>query len=114
MATAEVRVFVELGPESMAQLARIERLQRALANRLEIDMSELDDKLTAEETALTALEADEQRELADLQALQAAGQTLTPEQESRLDALASRIAADDAAIQAADPAPAAPEAAPAE
>ena len=117
--TLPIRVGVELGPESRAQLDRIERLIRALAQRMEIDMSELDDKLTAietaeagEETALATLGADEQRELADLQALQAGGQTLTADQAARLDALAAKVAqdtaavqADTAAIDAADPAP---------
>jgi hypothetical protein len=84
-------------------------------------MGEIDQKLdgladaeTAEETSLDALEADEQRELADLQALKNRPDVeLTPEQAQRFDdltaraqAAAARVAADDAAINAVDPAPA--------
>lgn len=86
-------------------LARFERIERALTH-LGVDMSELDDKLTTLETDYDALEADEQRELADLQALKDAGQTLTPDQESRLDALDAKFKADQAAIDAVDAPPA--------
>jgi len=92
------------------RLARIERALGITERELRNDMSEIDDKLAAEGAALTALEADEARELADLQALKDAGQTLTADQEARFDSLTARITAADAAIDTADPAPAPPTA----
>lgn len=90
----------------LRRLDRVERLLVQIGRAVNIEgeiMSELDDKLTTIETDLTALDADEARELADLQALKAAGQTLTADQEARLDAIAAKVAAADAAINAADP-----------
>lgn len=86
------------------RLDRIEQTLGGIQREMRKDVSEIDDKLNAEDTALTGLEADETRELADLQALKDQGQTLTPEQEQRFDALTARISADDAAIDTADPA----------
>lgn len=111
MAPRDAVVYIHTDPiphaDILRRLARIERLLVQVGRAVNIEgeiMSELDDKLTTIETDLDALSADEARELADLQALKAAGQTLTADQEARLDAIAAKIAADDAAINAADPA----------
>lgn len=93
------------GIDFRSQLDRIEHKIDANHTKEEKHMSEIDDKLAAEATALTALEADEARELADLQALKDAGQTLTADQEATFDSLTARITAADAAINDADPAP---------
>lgn len=90
-----------------SQLDRIEHKIDANHAQEEKFMSEIDDKLDAEDAALTGLEADEQRELADLTALQAQ-QPLTADEAARFDALTARVTAADAAINAADPAPATP------
>ncbi len=86
------------------RLARIEQAMQIEHHEQEKHMSEIDDELTAVENALTVLDADEQRELADLTALQQA-QPLSPEEKARFDALVARVQADDAAINAADAAP---------
>jgi hypothetical protein len=104
MAAVEVRVIFELSPERRAQLDRIERLQQALAIRMEIDMSELDDRLddlAAAEDSNTAALA---RLIADFEG---AG-NLTDDQRAKLDALKQHIVDNQAAIDAADPAPAPP------
>jgi hypothetical protein len=124
MATAEIRIVhvhqVVLDEETRRQLARIEHKLDAHHRQEEQHMGEIDQKLdgiadaeTAEEAALDALEADEQRELADLQALKdQPGVELTPEQAQRFDdltaratAVTARLQADTAAIDAVDPAP---------
>lgn len=103
---------------------RLERIQHTLDahNRkeekkmasIEDGLAEVEAAETAEEAVLATLSADETRELADLAALKTAGDTLTPDQQARFDALTAKVAADTAAVQAdddainaADPAPAA-------
>lgn len=86
------------------QLNRIERKLDALIQRMEIDMSELDAELTDIETAEAAEHADIERVITDLEAKDQAG-TLTDDERTRLEALKAEIAADTAAIDAADPAP---------
>jgi peptidoglycan hydrolase CwlO-like protein len=85
-------------------LTELRRIRRAIESQGE-HMSEIDNKLDKLEADVTVLSADETRELADLAALKAAGQALTPEQAARFDALDAKIQADDAAINAEDPAP---------
>lgn len=100
-------VEVDLTPV-LKEIAEVKTDLGVIKREMRIDMSEIDDKLSAEDTALTVLEADEARELADLQALKDAGQALTPDQEAKFDSLTARINAADAAIDSADPAPATP------
>jgi glutamine synthetase adenylyltransferase len=134
MAAAEIRIIhvhrVVLDEDTRRLLERIDHRVGRVIEELHITrteeeqhMGEIDQKLdgiadadAAEEAALDALEADEQRELADLQALKDRPDVeLTPEQAQRFDdltaraqAAAARIQADDDAINAVDPAPAPP------
>ncbi len=90
------------------QLDRIEHKLDLLITEGEQTKMELDDKLAAISAAVDTLSADDARVLADLQALKDSQGSLNADQEAELDALLAKVQAEDAAVNAADPAPAAP------
>jgi peptidoglycan hydrolase CwlO-like protein len=86
-------------------LAAIKRELGILHTEQEHFMGTFEDKMAAINAALDTLSADDQRVLADLQALKDAQGTLTTDQEAQLDALLAKVQGEDAAVDAADPAP---------
>lgn len=86
------------------QLDRIEHKIDANHRTEEKFMGDLDNELTDIEGAEASEHTDVQRIIADLEAKATDG-TITDEERARLEALKSEIAADDAAINAGDPAP---------
>lgn len=104
------------------QLDRIEVKVDALTLKVDKIMGTVEDGLTTVESdvtnveaSLAKLDAEETRELADLQAALNNGDVLSPENQARFDALSQRLEADQAAVDAdsaaietVDPTPTAP------
>lgn len=88
-----------------ADLAAIKRELGIVKTEQENFMSDFDTKVAAINASLDTLSADDQRVLADLQALKDSQGTLTPDQDAQLDALLAKVQGEDAAVNAADPAP---------
>jgi len=101
-----IQVQVDLSEIEQLINRRFDRLEQLLG----VAVANIDDELTTLEADVKGLSDDETRELADLEALKAAGQALTPEQQARFDALDAKVKADTSAIDQADPPPAAPAA----
>lgn len=99
MGTVTIEVVHKLDPDDRAFLYHLVRPLVLGINRLETHMSQVDDALAAIGTTLDELVKDTQR-LIDLFV---AGGNLTPEQQTAVDALTTKLDAIDAAVEAAAP-----------